>query len=97
MRKKLRGLGLVDKRPSRRENAGDLTERILRPSDVVERAEVDDHVEGFIGERHPAYVTMVQLRLSPKLPEVVGGLHQQLLVDIKTRQLPGAAQAVKYG
>src|SRR5881394_2813362 len=84
VRKELRGLRLVDERPRRRKNARDLVERSLRSGDVVERAEVDDHIESFIGERHPTDITAVQLRLGPMLPEVVGSLRQQLLIDIET-------------
>lgn len=97
MREKLRGLRLVDEHAPRNEYPCDLSHSGISPSDVIDRAEVDNYVESLVGERQLSDVTTVQLRSGPLFPERASSFRQQLLIDVNTYQALGATQPVQYG
>jgi hypothetical protein len=53
---------------------------------VKKRAEVDDHVEGAVVERHPADVGCAELRRGPVLEQTRRRLVQQIPIDVETHQ-----------
>jgi hypothetical protein len=63
---------------------------------MEEGAEVDDHVEGFVGEGHPADIGSAELRLGPVLAKIRRRLDQQLRIDVQAHQQPRAAQPIDY-
>jgi len=91
MRKGLRGPRFVDEGSLWCQHTFYLFHRRFRPGDVVERAEINDHVERFIGEWNPANITDDQVGLGPGLPQVIGRFDKEFLFDVQADQTAGAA------
>ena len=76
----------MDEHSARSKDPSNLGRCGLWLGNVVERAEVDDHVEGSVAERHLPDVCGAKLCQGSVLAEIRRRLFQQLRIDVEAHQ-----------